>query len=302
MTTASIRPHPLPGPSPWVAVIIPHYNDVARLVRCLDVLMAAGTAGAEVVVVDNGSSEDLEPVRRAHPGLRIVTEARKGAAAARNAGVRATTAPALLFLDADCIPAPDWLQTAAGLAGVADLIGGRIDVFDETPPPRSGAEAFETVFAFDCRAYVEQKGFSVTANLMTRRAVFLDVGDFIVGLSEDLDWCHRATAKGYSLGYADTLRAGHPTRSDWPALRRKWHRLTAEAFALHGSAPRPSRRVGWALRALAMPVSALMHLPKLLTSDRLRGPGERLRGAATLVRLRLVRMCWMLRQSLGLPI
>jgi hypothetical protein len=89
----------------------------------------------------------------------------------------------------------------------------------------------------------------------------------------------------------------HPTRGDWPALERKWRRLTAEGFALEG--PRPAGRIRWALRALAMPASAAAHLPRLLLSPRLAGPGERLRGAGVLLRLRLLRMVWMLRQAAG---
>ena len=87
-------------------------------------------------------------------------------------------------------------------------------MFDETPAPRSGAEAFEAVFAFDWRGYIANKGFTVTANMVTCRAVFADVGPFINGVSEDLDWYRRATAKGYRLQAAGDLRVGHPSRSD----------------------------------------------------------------------------------------
>lgn len=295
------NPPPAPAgpdiPAAGIAVIIPHYNDVARLLRCLEDLFAMPLDGAEIVVVDNASTQSLDPVRQRFPGLRVVTEPQKGAAAARNRGVAETAAPLLLFLDADCRPAPDWLATARAVAGRAELVGGRIDVFDETPPPRSGAEAFETVFAFDCRSYVEQKGFSVTANLLTRRDVFADVGGFVVGLSEDLDWCHRATARGHRLVYEDALRVRHPTRSDWAALRRKWQRLTEEAFALNGTAP--AARLRWGLRAIAMPASAIAHLPRIATAPALSGPGERAAAAATLLRLRVLRMGWMLRQAAG---
>ncbi len=280
---------------PDMAVIIPHYNDVARLRRCLDALLSQDLTGAEIVVIDNGSTEDLAPVIAAHPGLRIVTEPRKGAAMARNRGVMETTAPGLCFLDCDCLPAPDWLATARKAGPRADLVGGAITVFDETPPPRNGAQAFEAVFGFDYRHYIEKKGFSVTANLLTRRDVFEDVGPFTPGLSEDLDWCHRARAKGYRLICAEDLRVGHPSRADWAALRRKWRRLTDEGFATHGTTA--AARLAWGLRALAMPASAAAHAPKLLTSTKLHGARERLAGLVTLARLRGLRGWWMLRQA-----
>src|SRR5215207_393592 len=146
---------------PEAAIIVPHYNDTGRLLRCLAALMPRLPPQIEAVVIDNGSTDSLDPVRAAWPNLRIVTEARKGAACARNRGVRETTASLLFFLDCDCVPASDWLAIALQVAGNADLVGGAIAVFDETPPPRNGAQAFEAVFAFDNKGYVEKKGFSV---------------------------------------------------------------------------------------------------------------------------------------------
>ena len=158
-------------------------------------------------------------------------------------------------------------------------------------------QAFEAVFAFDFRTYIEKKGFSGSGNLVTRRAVFDHIGGFRPGLSEDLDWCHRATAAGVGLVYAEELRVGHPARSDWPALARKWRRVNEETWGLRGRGA--GARLRWGARALAMPLSALAHLPKVLRSDRLRPGTERARAAATLVRLRLARMAWMLAQALS---
>jgi GT2 family glycosyltransferase len=275
------------------AVIIPHYNDSARLIRCLRALLPV-PPGVEVLVVDNASTEPLDDVRARFPGLRIVIEPGKGAALARNRGVAETTAPRLFFLDSDCVPDPDWLATAFKVAARADLVGGAIRVFDETPPPRTGAQAFETIFAFDNRSYIERKGFSVTANLLTRRDVFAEVGGFLPGLSEDLDWCHRARAQGFRLVYAAELRVSHPTRGDWPALLRKWRRLTEESFRVHGTGL--GGRVTWALRALLMPFSIPVHMRFTLGNDRLTR-SEQFAATGVLVRLRLLRARWMLRQA-----
>ena len=281
------------------AVIIPHFNDVTRLMRCLAALLPTVPPQVEVVVIDNSSTESLDSVRAAWPDLRIVIEARKGASSARNRGVVETTAPHLFFLDCDCVPAPDWLATAQRLSDSADLVGGAISVFDETPGPRTGAQAFEAVFAFDNRAYVERKGFSVTANLLTRRDVFAAVGDFARGVSEDLDWCHRARAKGYKLVYAAELQVAHPSRGDWAALRKKWLRLTEEGFGVNGKSAKA--RAKWGLKAVLMPFSILAHVPRILRHDRL-ARAERLAALGTLARLRLTRAAWMLRQASGLKI
>ncbi len=284
-------------------VIIPHHNDAARLGRCLAALRAEDCTGAEIIVVDNASTEPLDAVRADNPDVRFMTEPAKGAALARNRGVAESRAEVLIFLDADCVPAPGWLAAARRAAGRADIVGGAIDVFDETPPPRSGAEAFETVFAFNYKDYIEKKGFSVTANLVTTRQVFEAVGPFVNGLSEDAEWCFRARGKGFRLALDEGMRVSHPTRADWPALTRKWRRIAREMFALHLQAhPGATGRLRWFLRAVAMAVSWIPHLPRILLNRRLHGAGERMRGAATLIRLRFLRSYWMLRQAAGATI
>jgi glycosyltransferase involved in cell wall biosynthesis len=283
-----------------VAVIIPHYNDVVRLGRCLAELAENDLTSVEVLVVDNGSTVPLVDVQSRFPYARFIVEPEKGAAAARNRGVSETTADVLLFIDSDCIPDRDWIAVARGVCDRADLTGGRVYVFDETQPPRSGAEAFKTIFAFDFKSYIEKKGFSGAGNLVTHRAVFDKIGGFLNGVSEDTEWTMRAVSNGYSLVYCDQLRVGHPSRQDWPALRTKWKRMTAERFKLNGPGLRP--KLFWTLRALAMPFSAVAHVPKVLFSGKLDGVREHLAALGTLFRLRFARMYWMLRQVLGLPI
>ena len=285
------------------AIIIPHFNDVSRLLRCLEALHPQLSARVELVVVDNCSTDDLGAVRNAYPDLRLITEPQGGAAQARNRGVAETTAPRLFFIDADCVPTPNWVETAlaatehsAGPYTNADVIGGSVVLFDETPAPRSGAEAFETVFAFDNRCYIETKNFSVTANLLTRRDVFETTGPFDDSRSEDVDWCRRAIANGYKLTYLDALKVSHPSRADWPTLRKKWKRTTHEGFGMNGAHFRA--RLRWALRASLMPVSTVFHAAKVLRHPALNGRQERWAALCTLARLRLLRMTWMMDQAI----
>lgn len=280
--------------TPTYAVIVPHYNDVTRLMRCLAALVPQLTDDVELVVADNGSDHSLDPVRQAYPDIRILTETKKGAGPARNLGVAETVAPWILFLDSDCVASPDWLAVGKAIAKEGTVIGGRVDIFDETPPPRSGPEAFEAVFAFDMRSYLEQKAFLGSGNLVTSRAVFEDVGGFRPAVSEDVDWSQRAARKGYMLAYDDSFAAAHPSRSDWPALHRKWRRLASEGFQLNATTL--GGRVKWAVKALAMPASILVHLPKVFRHPQL-SRQEKIRAAGTLARIRFMRMIWMLKQA-----
>lgn len=284
---------------PRYAVVIPHYNDAVRLERCLAALEAQDREEVEVVVADNDSTVDLRDLAARFDWVRFVIQPEPGAGLARNAGVAATSATWLFFVDADCLPAEDWLAQARRIAGgdAGTVTGGRVDVFHETPPPCTGAEAFETVFAFKMRRYLEEEGFLGAGNLVVSREVFRATGGFRDAVSEDVEWSQRAAAAGFRLTYDDTLVVGHPSRKDWPSLRHKWKRVTEESFALRRA--RGERLATWVIRAFLMPASVLAHAPRIVTCAAL-SPGEKWRAFGTLTRLRFVRMAWMLQQAAGL--
>jgi GT2 family glycosyltransferase len=131
------------------------------------------------------------------------------------------------------------------------------------------------------------EGFSVTANLFCSREVFDRVGGFAVGVPEDMEWCHRARAAGFRLGYAAAAVVGHPARRTWAELEAKWRRLGAESFALMQMKPRG--RLRWLARSWALPLSAVAHTPRLLADKRLHSFPARLAALATLYRLRFWR-------------
>ena len=247
----------------------------------------------EVILADNASNVSLDLVRQRWPDVRIVVEKEKGAGPARNAGVEASSAPWLMFIDADCVASPGWLSRGREVADQDAVIGGRVDVFHETPAPKSGAEAFETVFAFQMKSYLEKDAFLGSGNLVTSRKIFDAVGGFRPAISEDKDWSQRAARAGFRLGFDDAFVVSHPSRQDWAALRNKWRRLTSESFLTEGQ----NARAKWALKAMLMPLSILMHAPRVFLHESLT-VDEKLRAIVTLTRLRLARMNWMIGQVL----
>jgi len=87
---------------PVASVVVPAHQEGARLEACLAAFWPELQAeGWELVVVDDGSSDDTG-ARAATAGARVTRHERAlGVAAARNAGAAATTAPILVFVDAD---------------------------------------------------------------------------------------------------------------------------------------------------------------------------------------------------------
>lgn len=272
---------------PEISVVVPHYDQLAELDLCLASLerQTLPRANLEIIVVDNASPCGMAAVGAAVAGrARLLEETSKGAGPARNRGVADARGRVLAFIDADCIASPHWLEE--GLKGLEryDIVGGRVDVAVVDETRMSGPEAFERVFAFDFRTYIEHKGFTGSGNLFCRRAVFDDVGGFRQAVSEDRDWSFRATAKGYRIGYHDAAAIAHPARADWAELKRKWQRLNRETLLL--AADRPLGQWRFLARSYLLPVSILPHGWRVLRSPRLPNMETKLRGLATLAKLR----------------
>lgn len=87
---------------PAVSVIVPAYNSAATLARALDSILAQTFTDYEIVVVDDGSTDDLATAAMPYAGrMKLIRQENKGAAAARNTGAKAARGSLLAFLDAD---------------------------------------------------------------------------------------------------------------------------------------------------------------------------------------------------------
>jgi len=253
-----------------VTVIVPHYEALDDLDRCLSALerQTYPRERIAIVVADNASPCGLGAVESAVAGrAQVVEVTTRGAAAARNGAIDHATGEILAFTDSDCIPCPAWLEQGVAALDQYDLVGGRMVVSAADEANVSATEAFEKIFAFDNAAYVAKKHFSVTANLFCRRDHFRLVGPFRAEVSEDRDWCLRARAAGLRIGYAAGAIVVHPGRRDWPELQTKLSRLNRETLAWYSEAG--FGRARWLLRSLLLPASAVVHTPKVVFTRRL---------------------------------
>ena len=103
----------------FVSVIIPVLDNVAGLCQTLSALdnQTYPQHLYEVIVVDNGSQENIAEAIAQFKQVKITYEPHPGSYIARNQGISLAQGTILAFTDSDCIPNPDWLAN-----GVAQLI------------------------------------------------------------------------------------------------------------------------------------------------------------------------------------
>ena len=285
---------------PRISVIIPHYNDLENLRRCMARLEeeTLPPEDFEVIVADNNSQCGIEQVRGACGNrARVVPAPIQGAGAARNAAVAASRGQILAFIDSDCRPAPDWLERGVAAIAQAEIVGGRVDIDYADPRNPTGVEAFERVFAFNFKRYIEKLGFSGTGNMFVPRTVFDRVGEFRERVAEDLDWGQRAVAAGFTFRYASDAAVSHPARRNWNELTQKWRRASREAF--EATIEKPHGRSRWFLRSFVVLASPLVHWTRIARSAKLSGPEQRMKATGVLFGIRAWRFVECNRLLLG---
>lgn len=201
---------------PAVAIVIPTRNRADYLERVLASLACQDAdCPHEVCVVDDGSS-DATPAVVERFGVRLLRHpVNRGLNAARNAGVTATTAPLIAFLDDDVDVPPGWLR--ALVQGVArhpeaDAFGGPIRARLEGRPPRSCGREKPPITTLDLGAEDAEVEMVWGANLVVRRGAFDRLGPFderISGHGDEEDWLLALRASGGRIVYLAAAGVEH---------------------------------------------------------------------------------------------
>jgi glycosyltransferase involved in cell wall biosynthesis len=210
--------------APRVSVIVPTWRDWDRLALLMASLERQEAAPPfEVIVVNNDPGEAPPASLRLPPNARMLTEAKKGSYAARNAGLAVARGEIVLFTDSDCVAHPAWVREAAAFLDAhpdTARLGGRIDIAPSPAP--TVADVYEAAFAFPQEKYVAA-GWAPTANMGTWTRVLGAVGPFDDAhySGGDKEWGLRAEAAGFAIGYAVGAAVTHPPRSAGEILRKR---------------------------------------------------------------------------------
>lgn len=267
-----------------ISVIIPTFNDDARLQICVNALdkQSLPKEYYEVIIVNN--SEVPTSVILPRLEFKVITEEKPGSYAARNLGISQAQGSILAFTDSDCIPQEDWLLEGIKAIQLRELdrLAGRIKVFSSSSKP-TPVECYEKIFAFRQERGVS-RGIAATANFFCKKHCFDEIGDFHSGLFSggDVEWNTRATLHGLSIGYCGSSIVLHPARRRWKDISKKVKRTTGGEFS---SNPRMKMSP---IRSLLPPVAKL----KVIVEDNETNFREKFLAFFVSYRIKLLRYCY----------
>ena len=295
---------------PFVSVIIPVFNDEEGLKLCLAALsrQTYGRSRYEIIVVDNGSDQP-EAVKAAigsDDRVVLTRELTPGSYAARNQGLALATGEIIAFTDADCIPAPTWLE--AGVQQLTEvsncgLVAGQIQMFVRNPDRPTMVELYESVMALPQQMFLEKHHYGATANVFTTRQVIEQVGGFDADLksSGDLEWGQRVYAHGYQQVYAASALVQHPTQASFRDFYTRTRRLAGGHYDLRLKQARSAwqRQVVFLLTLGQNLIPPVFFAINTLLDTRLSGLGQKLKVSLMMVLVRYVSAWETLRLKLG---
>lgn len=252
-----------------LSVVIPARNAARTLPGTLESLAAQPElAELEVVVVEDGSTDQTAGLVGRFPWCRIVYQAGSGAAAARNRGLRETSGPLVLFLDADCAAAPDWVGQMVRPLNENQDLGGTVGRFVSS---QKNWVARLTQLDLDAR-YRRMDRFRDTDFVNTATCAFRrstlgpDPFDESFAKLEDIELSFRLAKQGVRMRYVPeaVVEHRHPERL-WLHVRRRFQygRHTPALYRRHsghvtGDASTPQgRRLQLVLLAAALPAAVV---------------------------------------------
>ncbi len=191
-----------------IAVVIPAYNRARHVASALESVLAQTRAPSEIIVVDDGSTDDTAAVAESF-GANVLRQSNAGVSAARNAGVRIARSPWIAFLDSDDLWAANKLDVqweALEACHETGMVFSDFSYFDDATGETMGTTKLqrEAHYADVVRQCIGSASFSCEPNsfgralvqglftsvetMIVRRDLLLSIGIFDTDLRTAEDW------------------------------------------------------------------------------------------------------------------
>lgn len=213
--TLAELPFPQAFDWPFISVVVCTYNGAKTLDECLRRVTALSYPNFEVIVINDGSTDDTPTIAARYP-CRLVSTPNGGLSAARNRGAAEARGEIIAYLDDDAAPDPHWLHhlghafrtTAHAAIGGPNVI-----------PPEHGAVEACVDWAPGGAQHVlltdEIAEHIPGCNTAVRKACFNAVGGFdpvFRAAGDDVDFCWRIQDRGWTIGFAPGAVVWHHRR------------------------------------------------------------------------------------------
>lgn len=221
---AALPHRPLPQ-TPFVSIIVCSYNGGKTLSACLDSLGKIDYPSYELILVDDGSTDDTPAIAAQFPSVRYIRQTNHGLSHARNTGASAARGEVFAYTDSDCMADTEWLYFLIGtlLSGNFAGVGGP----NVSPPAKNWVQA--------CVAAAPGGPSHVLltdtvaehipgCNMAWYRWAFESVGGFDAEYrkaGDDVDFCWRIQQAGWEIGFSPTAIVWHHRRFTLDAFRRQ---------------------------------------------------------------------------------
>lgn len=199
-----------------VSVIIPVYNAQETIEECLESIITQERSPEQVILIDNGSSDEtvarIKSFADKNKGSNILllSEQKRGAAAARNKGLQYAEGDIIAFVDSDCLSRQDWLKNMLGLyeRDEVDAIGGITYIYNPKTCSQK-LEALDLVIPDELRGAVLKMKYETlfgkimgTFNCSCKKEALEKIGGFDDSLNvagEDIDLTIRIFEQGFKV-------------------------------------------------------------------------------------------------------
>jgi glycosyltransferase involved in cell wall biosynthesis len=225
-----------------ISVVIPAYNAEKTIARCVQEILNSCSQPTEIIVVDDGSSDNTEKVLQEFScRIKIIRQKNQGPAAARNTGAKAASGEVIVFTDSDTIPEADWLseirkaftdktiKAAAGCYNIANSNSKLSQVIQQELEQR----------------YMRYKNFikfGGTYNLAVSKNEFNKVDGFDTSYTaasgEDNDFCYKLLKNKVKIKFLPKAKVKHfHTESPVKYLKEQYRHgyWRAKLYATHPS-------------------------------------------------------------------
>ncbi len=218
-------PHrPLPS-YPFVSVIVCSYNGANTLAECLESLGRLDYPNYEVILVDDGSTDNTREIAARFPDVRYVHQTNHGLSHARNHGAAIAKGEIFAYTDSDCMADPEWLYYLMStlLSGTYAGVGGP----NVSPPAQNWIQA--------CVAAAPGGPSHVLltdtvaehipgCNMAWYRWAFESIGGFdpeYHKAGDDVDFCWRVQQAGHAIAFSPAAVVWHHRRFTLRAFRKQ---------------------------------------------------------------------------------